>query len=447
MKLNPPGSSSDLESARELARKLSSAAYGKRAGRRWDGKRLSAHVDTDDAPLSEVARATSASLRAPRAPEVERPATPEPTPSAEALAPHAEPPLAEDAAPPPAEEAAPPAPEHPIEARHDAPHAPRAGKSRVDALLEQALGRTATAHRAEAVVHEPFVPLPVAEPEPPAAEEVAAGTAPPEEPAAADSPFDEPPSPFDAEEPPPPASMYEPDAPVADVASEPSPFDAEPAADSDASPFDAEPAAASDASPFDAEPAAASDASPFDAEPAAAPEPSPFDAEPAAASATSPFDEPAAGTDEPPIGEPFDAEPPPADASPFDPDDLVGEPPAVEEPPPPPALPEWPEVLAQCLKIATTAKGALVAGRDGHLVAGTGQWPAKPDVIAGKLVPLIQKAGRSATQEPLAIKLGPNTLSSWQFEEEGELLTAAFISDAPLPAGVWPGLKVLLRRQ
>jgi hypothetical protein len=80
-------------------------------------------------------------------------------------------------------------------------------------------------------------------------------------------------------------------------------------------------------------------------------------------------------------------------------------------------------------------------------VASAGQWPAKPEAIASKLVPLIQKAPRPATEEPLPIKLGPNVLSSWQFHEDGELLTAAFIGGAALPNPVWPGLKVLLRRQ
>jgi hypothetical protein len=443
MKLNPPDSSSDLDSARDIARRLSSAAYGRRAGRRWDGKKLSAHVDTDDAPLSEVGRATSASLaRAPRAPEAERPVAsppPSPAPSPEALAPHAEPPLAAEAAAPAVEETHAEAGQ-PAEARHDAPHAPRGGKSRVDALLEQALGRTAAVHaaghRAEPVVHEPFVPLPVAEPEPVRAEETAA------EPAASEEVGFEPP----AEEPAAPETPFEAEAPGAP---EPSPFEAEAPGAPEPSPFEAEepPSPAAMYEPDPTGPLPVPEPPPFDEEPAAAsaPEASPFD-EPAPPVDEPPIDEPL--VDEPPIGEPFDAEPPAADASPFDPDDLVGSVPAVApEPAPPPALPEWPEVLAECLKLATTAKGALVAGRDGNLVAGTGQWPARPDVIAAKLVPLIQKAGRSATDEPLSVKLGPNTLSAWQFEEDGQLLTAALISDAPLPAGVWPGLKVLLRRQ
>lgn len=496
MKLNPPGSSSDLDAAREIARRLSEAAYGGRAGGRWTSGALGAHVEADDEPLSPPTRAFLPS-DAPRGtggappPEPEPvPAEPEPVPAeAEPRQPeHAEPesgPAPVESAPA-AQEPAPveplPPPQAPAEPAH--PPARATGRSRVDTLLKQALGRAAalhpSPHKHEPVAPEPFVPLPAApaaakdEDEErrqwettPSTEQVRlseARTDPvfrvPEEvrdhiaqsqPAAEPEADLEPAAPseepeVEVTEPAEPVAVS-PEPPAADEAF-PEPVEEEAAAmpaDADESPI-GEPFGDETPSPFDAE----AEAPPDVAETlGAASDDSPLHDALEDESATRPPFDVGAATEESPFGadSPFDVEPVAAEATDFDPSALVGAEPVAEEPPPPPPRPSWADVLQRCLKVAPSARGGLVAGADGRLIASEGQWPAPAPAIAGKLVPLINPKAPRPTETPLPIKLGPNVITSWRFEDEGELLTAAFVAEAAVPSADWPAIKELLRRQ
>jgi hypothetical protein len=171
------------------------------------------------------------------------------------------------------------------------------------------------------------------------------------------------------------------------------------------------------------------------AEPSYTPEPEPPGVEePPAEAVASPDDlverlaeEPAPAASD----EPFDPGLP-ADLPPPATDDLVDS--LVAEPPPPPAPPSWEEVLGTCRGLAG-ARGAMLIRPAGDVLGSDGDWPADVQVIAGRLMPVLEKAYRTSSS-PLSIKLGASVLSAWRVAVEGTTLTVGFVSDAPLSPDV-----------
>lgn len=331
----------------------------------------------------------------------------------------------------------------------------RAGGRDVRVDLDAVLGRRGVAAPARRVAEpaaaalfpEPVRPpgLPEAEAEPPAPapprdESPAVVTEPPELPESAPEPI----APAETEPEPvsppaePLAAMLEPGSPAGPDESGPAPEAEEP--------FEVPPAAL-EAVPSPVEPASAIEA-------LTGPAPAPAAEAPPAPEAPAPEPEPAVPAPPPPPVPEAETD---ADADKTDParavdtstvrlrasklDALVDG--LVQRPPKP-----WSTVLQSAMFLGQSV-GALLADAGGKLVASTGQWPTgKVEAIAARLLPMLEKARRFQPEDPPAtIRLGSQVITAWRLQAEGQLLTAAFLAETPLPADLRPGIDSILRRQ
>jgi len=83
----------------------------------------------------------------------------------------------------------------------------------------------------------------------------------------------------------------------------------------------------------------------------------------------------------------------------------------------------------------------------GQIVAARGEWPAPgPDVIAGKLVAMMERTLRDAPTRSVSAPLAGLHLTAWRVPLPEGLVTAAFIANAPVRAEARPAIDAEIHR-
>ncbi len=101
-----------------------------------------------------------------------------------------------------------------------------------------------------------------------------------------------------------------------------------------------------------------------------------------------------------------------------------------------PLPPSWGDIVESCMAIAH-ARGAMLVDASAQVFATRGRWPEPgADAIASKLVAMMEKALKDAPTRSVSAPLGGLHLTAWRVPLGPELITAAFIADAPLRAEV-----------
>ena len=101
-----------------------------------------------------------------------------------------------------------------------------------------------------------------------------------------------------------------------------------------------------------------------------------------------------------------------------------------------PPTPSWDEVVENCLMIAH-ARGAMLIDPAGHVLASNGFWPEPgPEPIATKLVTMMEKTLKDAPTRSVSAPVGAMHLTAWRVPLAEGLITVAFLADAPLRAEV-----------
>ncbi len=99
-----------------------------------------------------------------------------------------------------------------------------------------------------------------------------------------------------------------------------------------------------------------------------------------------------------------------------------------------PATPSWDEVVENCLMIAH-ARGAMLIDPAGQVLASNGFWPEPgPEPIATKLVAMMEKTLKDAPTRSVSAPVGAMHLTAWRVPLAEGLITVAFLGDAPLRA-------------
>jgi hypothetical protein len=113
---------------------------------------------------------------------------------------------------------------------------------------------------------------------------------------------------------------------------------------------------------------------------------------------------------------------------------------------PAPAMPTWDEILRDCQFLARAQAAMLLDGAS-ELLAAVGEWPAgRVEALKTRLIPAIDKAQKANPNEPLSVRLGNAVLTAWRVPVASDLLTVAFLADAPVPYDAFPGVQSTLRR-
>jgi hypothetical protein len=102
--------------------------------------------------------------------------------------------------------------------------------------------------------------------------------------------------------------------------------------------------------------------------------------------------------------------------------------------------PSWDDVADSCLGLAH-ARGAMLVDGAGRVLAARGDWPNPgPEAIAGRLVPMMERALRDAPSRSVSAPLAGQHLTAWRVPVGEAVLTAVFMGDAPLRADVRPAI-------
>ena len=394
MKLNPPASSSDLDAARAIARRLHRRAQGHE---RATDVLSDAPATPDEAPGSLAATTVSEPApfepTAPEPPQFE-PAAPEPTPI--------EPAVPEPA---PFEPAVPePAPFEPMPVEPAVPESPQ---------LEPTIP--------EAAALEPEAEL--------------FGDAPFEAPADEVAPFE---PPGDGETPSGFPEVRD------DLADAPDAQPIEPPPPELSTEHEESEGAASSSDPWASEATPAEGSTPWDAAPEEVTAPSEIDPDSALGDLGVAETGPALEELEPPAGagspeellgdapEPEWPEDNPLEAQietehepERAPDDLV-----------PPAAPSWDDVADSCRALAQV-HGAMIVDPSGQILAARGTWPEPgPEAIGGRLVSMMEKTLQDAPTRSVSAPLAGLHLTAWRVPASEGYYTVVFMGDAPLGADV-----------
>jgi hypothetical protein len=108
--------------------------------------------------------------------------------------------------------------------------------------------------------------------------------------------------------------------------------------------------------------------------------------------------------------------------------------------------PSWDDVADSCLGLAH-ARGAMLVDAAGQVLSARGDWPNPgPEAIAGRLVPMMERALRDAPTRSVSAPLAGQHLTAWRVPVGGALLTAVFMGDAPLRADVRPAIDQEIER-
>lgn len=110
------------------------------------------------------------------------------------------------------------------------------------------------------------------------------------------------------------------------------------------------------------------------------------------------------------------------------------------------APPSWDDVADTCLAQAG-GRGAMLVAASGQVLSARGDWPNPgPEAIAGRLVAMMERALRDAPTRSVSAPLAGQHLTAWRVPVADGLLTAVFIGDAPLKADVRPAIDDEIRR-
>jgi hypothetical protein len=108
--------------------------------------------------------------------------------------------------------------------------------------------------------------------------------------------------------------------------------------------------------------------------------------------------------------------------------------------------PSWDDVAEACLGLAH-ARGAMLVDAAGQVLSARGDWPNPgPEAIAGRLVPMMERALRDAPTRSVSAPLAGQHLTAWRVPVGEALLTAVFMGDAPLRADVRPAIDQEIER-
>jgi hypothetical protein len=122
-----------------------------------------------------------------------------------------------------------------------------------------------------------------------------------------------------------------------------------------------------------------------------------------------------------PLEEQIETEPEPERA----PDDLVA-----------PPVPSWDEVTDSCRALAR-AHAAMVVDPSGQVLAARGDWPEPgPEAIGGRLVSMMEKTLQDAPTRSVSAPLAGRHLTAWRIPASEGYYTIVFMGDAPLGADV-----------
>jgi hypothetical protein len=160
-----------------------------------------------------------------------------------------------------------------------------------------------------------------------------------------------------------------------------------------------------------------------------------------------------AGRDEPPAAGPVEAAgsgpdlpeaeplPPPFDEPARTPDE--GPEDLFAAAPPPPS---WDEIVENCLALSR-AHGAMLVDAAGQVVSARGEWPEPgPDLIAGKLVAMMDRTLRDAPTRSVSAPLAGRQLTAWRVPLPEGLVTIAFIGNAPVRTDSRPAIDAEIHR-
>jgi hypothetical protein len=120
--------------------------------------------------------------------------------------------------------------------------------------------------------------------------------------------------------------------------------------------------------------------------------------------------------------------------------ELLLEPEGADEPP------SWAQILQDCQFLAR-AQGGMLMDSKGGVIAHCGDWPTgRMDAIAARVMPAVEKIYKTQPSGPLSVRFGGPSLTAWRVPFEEDVLTVAFLSDAPLRAEVRAEIDAELRR-
>lgn len=124
-----------------------------------------------------------------------------------------------------------------------------------------------------------------------------------------------------------------------------------------------------------------------------------------------------------------------AERSPFD-DALLDEPGAGDEP----VGPSWDDIVETCRELAQ-ANGAMLVDPAGQVFAARGDWPTPgPHAIATKLVAMMEKTLKDAPTRSISAPLMGLHLTAWRVQLNEGLVTIAFIGRTPVKTEARPAI-------
>lgn len=105
----------------------------------------------------------------------------------------------------------------------------------------------------------------------------------------------------------------------------------------------------------------------------------------------------------------------------------------------------WDEAADSCLALAP-ANGVMLVDPAGQVLTYRGEWPEPgPEAIAGRLVSMMEKKLRDAPTRSVSAPLAGQHLTAWRVPAADGYLTVAFMADAPLKADIRPAIDTIVQ--
>jgi hypothetical protein len=100
------------------------------------------------------------------------------------------------------------------------------------------------------------------------------------------------------------------------------------------------------------------------------------------------------------------------------------------------AAPSWDDVADSCRALAQV-HGAMIVDPSGQILAARGSWPEPgPEAIGGRLVSMMEKTLQDAPTRSVSAPLAGQHLTAWRVPASDGYYTVVFMGDAPLGADV-----------
>ena len=105
----------------------------------------------------------------------------------------------------------------------------------------------------------------------------------------------------------------------------------------------------------------------------------------------------------------------------------------------------WDDVADSCLALAP-ALGAMLVDPTGQVLTSRGDWPEPgPEAIAGRLASMMDKKLRDAPTRSVSAPLAGQHLTAWRVPAGEGYLTIVFMADAPLKADIRPAIDTAIQ--